>query len=73
MPIFITGRPARRYCVYSVAPINVKFGTGERTRANFHVYRGRNVGIRYVQFARIILYWTGIRGLMGWLRFKSEG
>ena len=33
------------------APINVKFGTGERTcsphsRAKFHVYRGKNVGIQ---------------------------
>jgi len=32
-------------------PINLKFGTGERTenplpRAKFHVYRGRNVGIQ---------------------------
>jgi len=26
-----------------VAPINVKFGTGERTK--FHVYHGKNVGI----------------------------
>ena len=34
-----------------VAPINVKVGTGERTsgplpRANFHVYRCKNVGIQ---------------------------
>jgi len=35
-----------------VAPINVKVGTGERTpagplpRANFHVCRGKNVGIQ---------------------------
>lgn len=34
-----------------VAPINVKFGMGERTesplyRAKFHVYRGKNVGIQ---------------------------
>jgi len=34
-----------------VAPINVKFGTGERTAgplplAKFHVYRARNVGIQ---------------------------
>jgi len=34
-----------------VAPINVKFGTGERIKgplphAKFHVYRGRNVGMQ---------------------------
>jgi len=52
-----------RYCFYSmvqkwvfrpavhVTPINVKFGTGERSagslpRAKFHVHRGENVGIQ---------------------------
>jgi len=46
-----------QYCFYSVvqkihvAPINVKFGTGERIKgplphAKFHVYRGRNVGMQ---------------------------
>ena len=56
------------YCIYSVvqkcvfapqgrhiAPINVKFGTGERTapRAKFHVHRGRNVGITAPQTVTI--------------------
>jgi len=40
-----------------VAQINVKVGTGERTkgplpRANFHVYRGKNVGIQPPKLAK---------------------
>jgi len=40
-----------------VAPINVKFSTGERTedllpRAKFHVYRGRNVGIQPLKLSK---------------------
>ena len=41
-----------------VAPINVKFGKGERTedplsRAKFHVYRGRNVGIQPPKLSKL--------------------
>ena len=41
----------------NVAPINVKFGTGERTgplpRAKFHVHRGENVGIQPPKLSKL--------------------
>ena len=43
-----------------VAPINVKCGTGERTKgphAEFHVYRSRNVGIQ-PQNCQNFEFWT---------------
>jgi len=51
-----------------VAPINVKFGTGERgwtapppshPRAKFHVYRGKNVGIQ-PQYCQNFEFWPEI-------------
>ena len=43
-----------------VAPINVKVGTGERIagplpRANFHVNRGKNVGIQPLKLSKFLI------------------
>ena len=48
-----------------VAPINVKFGTGEWTvrplpLAKFHVYRGRNVGIQPPKLLKKFKFWPEI-------------
>jgi len=62
-----------RYCFYSlvengrhVAPINMRFGTRERTEglhAKFHVYRGRSVGIQPLKLLKFRIFAINL-----WLR-----
>ena len=65
MPVlFLLGGPKMGFFAPQgrhVAPINVKFGTGERTpRAKFHVYRGRNVGIQPPKLSKFRILATNL-------------